>query len=261
MSYPRRKLDMDLLILEKASCDRMTAVQKEKDPAWDFNRFEALHYGSLDEPVEPKYDSYTVLSDAEEELNKLDAERPFLLPLERGTHYVWELFSELPRVGSSKSTRQFWNRLSRAMSDIPLPMEEDAFIDAFTQASLPLLSGATDMGDRFYLSDLDYGGWSGGIVSKDFLIDGLEMLVKKLSGPLCERSGEKKKRKDILDDLEDEPEDVTEEQPEVVTEGQPEDVTEEASQEDSQQDPEDGEFKQKEDIKEDVSEQKDRTDM
>ncbi|MBO4669420.1 MAG: hypothetical protein J5648_05535 [Lachnospiraceae bacterium] len=270
MSYPRRKLDMDLLILEKASCDRMTAVQKEKDPTWDFNRFEALHYGSLDGPIEPKYDSYTVLSDAEEELNKLDAERPFLLPLERGTHYVWELFSELPRVGSSKSTRQFWNRLSRAMSDLPLPMEEDAFIDAFTQASLPLLSGATDMGDRFYLSELDYGGWSGGIVSKDFLIDGLEMLVKKLSGPLCERYGGKKKRKDILeDDLEEYAEETAEESSEESagedSEKSPEENSEEnpeaGSQEDSQQDPEDGEFKQKEDIKEDVSEQKDRTDL
>ena len=265
MSYPRRKLDMDLLILEKASCDRMTAVQKEKDPTWDFNRFEALHYGSLDGPAEPKYDSYTVLSDAEEELNKLDAERPFLLPLERGTHYVWELFSELPRVGSSKSTRQFWNRLSRAMSDIPLPMEEDAFIEAFTQASLPLLSGATDMGDRFYLSDLDYGGWSGGIVSKDFLIDGLEMLVKKLSGPLCECSGEKKKRRDILDDSEEDSDEVSEEVSDEVTGEIPEETagkdSEEVTEQDSQQDPEDGEYKQKEDIKEDVSEQKDRTDL
>ena len=262
MSYPRRKLDMDLLILEKASCDRMTAVQKEKDPTWDFNRFEALHYGSLDGPIEPKYDSYTVLSDAEEELNQLDAERPFLLPLERGTHYVWELFSELPRVGSSKSTRQFWNRLSRAMSDLPLPMEEDAFIDAFTQASLPLLSGATDMGDRFYLSDLDYGGWSGGIVSKDFLIDGLEMLVKKLNGPLCERYGGKKKRKDILeDDLEEYSEEKAEEPSEGSEEEPSEENPEAVSQEDSQQDPQDGEFKQKEDIKEDVSEQKDRTDL
>ena len=201
MSYPRRKMDMDLLILEKASCERMTAVQKKKDPSWDFDRFEALHYGSLDEPAEGNYDSYTVLSDASEELDKLDEERPFLLPLERGTHYVWELFQELPRVGSSKSTRQFWNRLSRAMSDIPLPMEEDDFIDAFTKASLPLLEDATDLGDRFYLSKLDYGGWSGGIVSKDFLVDGLQMLVKKLNGPLRDRSGEpRKKRKDVLDE-------------------------------------------------------------
>lgn len=213
MSYPRRKLDMDLLILEKASCERMTAVQKKKNPAWDFDRFEALHYGSLDEPAEPCYDTYTVLADAAEELNKLDEERPFLLPLERGVHYVWELFVELPRVGSSKSTRQFWNRLSRAMSDLPLPMGEDELIDAFTKASLPLLEKATDLGDRFYLSDLDYGGWSGGIVSKDFLVDGLKMLVKKLDGPLCERSGERRDNK------------------------------------------------QKEDIKEYVSEQKDRTDM
>lgn len=200
MSYPRRKLDMDLLILERESCERMTAVQKKKNPAWDFDRFEALHYGSLDEPIEPCYDSYTVLSEASEELNKLDGERPFLLPLERGTHYAWELFVELPRIGSSKSTRQFWNRLSRAMSDLTLPMEEDEFIDAFTKASLPLLEDSTDLGDRFYISKLDFGGWSGGIVSKDFLVDGLQMLVKKLSGPLCARSGEAKKRKDILED-------------------------------------------------------------
>ena len=212
MSYPRRKMDMDLLILERASCERMTAVQKKKDPSWDFDRFEALHYGSLDEPIEGAYDSYTVLSDASEELDRLDAERPFLLPLERGTHYVWELFQELPRVGSSKSTRQFWNRLSRAMSDIPLPMEEDEFIDAFTKASLPLLKDATDLGDRFYLSQLDYGGWSGGIVSKDFLVDGLQMLVKKLNGPLCDRSGEtKKKRKDVLEDDPAEEESTSEE--------------------------------------------------
>ena len=191
---------MDLLILERESCERMTKVQKLKNPAWDFNRFEALHYGSLNENTDPCYDSYTVLSDAAEELNSLDEERPFLLPLERGTHYVWELFQELPKVGSSKSTRQFWNRLSRAMSDLELPMEEDAFIDAFTNASMPLLKNATDLGDRFYISELDYGGWSGGIVSKDFLVDGLKMLVQKLNGPLCYRSGEQKKRKDVLEE-------------------------------------------------------------
>lgn len=232
MSYPRRKLDMDLLILERESCERMTAVQKLKNPAWDFDRFEALHYGSLDEPAEPCYDTYTVLADAAGELDKLDEERPFLLPLERGTHYVWEMFTELPKVGSSKSTRQFWNRLSRAMSDLPLPMEEDEFIDAFTKASLPLLENATDMGDRFYLSGLDYGGWSGGIVSKDFLVDGLQMLVKKLKGPLCERSGERNKKKD---------------DPEETSSGEPSGESRENNQ--------------KEDIKEYVSEQKDRTDM
>ena len=218
MSYPRRKLDMDILILERESCERMTAVQKQKNPAWDFNRFEALHYGSLDGQPEPCYDTFAVLSDASEELNRLDEERPFLLPLERGTHYVWELFQELPRVGSSKSTRQFWNRLSRAMSDLPLPMEEDEFIEAFTKASLPLLANATDMGDRFYISELDYGGWSGGIVSKDFLVDGLQMLVKKLSGPLCDRSGErKKKRKDVLlDDPDESEESIKAEEDEAV---------------------------------------------
>lgn len=191
---------MDLLILERESCERMTAVQKQKNPAWDFNRFEALHYGSLNEPADPCYDSYTVLSEATEELNRLDEQRPFLLPLERGTHYVWELFLELPKVGSSKSTRQFWNRLSRAMSDLQLPMEEEDFIEAFTKASLELLKNATDLGDRFYISELDFGGWSGGIVSKDFLVDGLTMLVKKLDGPLCYRSGEQKKRKDDLEE-------------------------------------------------------------
>ena len=250
MSYPRRKMDMDLLILEKASCDRMTEVQKKKDPTWDFDRFEALHYGSLDEPAESRYDSYTVLSDASEELDKLDEERPFLLPLERGTHYVWELFQELPRVGSSKSTRQFWNRLARAMSDIPLPLEEDEFIDAFTKASLPLLKDATDLGDRFYLSGLDYGGWSGGIVSKDFLVDGLQMLVKKLSGPLCDRSGEpKKKRKDVLEDDLAETEDASEEEPADVTPSD-DSATEESSGETQGN-------KNKEDMKGYVSEQKD----
>ncbi len=248
MSYPRRKMDMDLLILEKASCERMTAVQKKKDPSWDFDRFEALHYGSLDEPAEGNYDSYTVLSDASEELDKLDEERPFLLPLERGTHYVWELFQELPRVGSSKSTRQFWNRLSRAMSDIPLPMEEDEFIDAFTKASLPLLEDATDLGDRFYLSKLDYGGWSGGIVSKDFLVDGLQMLVKKLNGPLRDRSGEpKKKRKDVLD------EDLAEAEDEA--EGETGDNPAESPGTDETEEPQGN--NNKEDMKGYVSEQKD----
>ncbi|MBO4281383.1 MAG: hypothetical protein J5872_06050 [Lachnospiraceae bacterium] len=232
MSFPRRKLDMDLLILERESCERMTAVQKKKNPAWDFDRFEAFHYGSLDEPADPCYDTCTVLADAAEELDRLDAERPFLLPLERGTHYVWELFSELPKVGSSKSTRQFWNRLSRAMSDLPLPMGEDELIDAFTKASLPLLEKATDLGDRFYLSELDYGGWSGGIVSKDFLVDGLQMLVKKLKGPLCERSGVRSKKS---------------EEPEEHPSGEP-----------SGESPENN---QKEDIKEYVSEQEDRTDL
>ncbi len=208
---------MDLLILERESCERMTKVQKLKNPEWDFNRFEALHYGSLNEPIDACYDSFKVLSDATDELNQLDEERPFLLPLERGTHYAWELFLELPKVGSSKSTRQFWNRLSRAMSDLQLPMEEDAFIDAFTEASMPLLKNATDLGDRFYISELDYGGWSGGIVSKDFLVDGLKMLVQKLNGPFRYRSDEQKKRKDVLE--EEIPVDtVTEQSPEAPAE-------------------------------------------
>ncbi len=246
MSYPRRKMDMDLLILERVSCERMTAVQKKKDPTWDFDRFEALHYGSLDEPAEGNYDTYTVLADASEELDRLDAERPFLLPLERGTHYVWELFQETPRVGTSKSTRQFWNRLSRAMSDLPLPMGEDEFIDAFTKASLPLLKDATDLGDRFYLSGLDYGGWSGGIVSKDFLVDGLQMLVKKLNGPWRDRSGEpKKKRKDILED------DTPEEEPDEAADSPEEE--EEAAAETA----ETAGNNDKEDMKEYVSEQED----
>ncbi len=189
MSYPRKKLDLQLLILEAASCAVMEQAAKKQDPKWDFNRFEAVNFGMAEKTTDDeKYEAYRVLALSEAALDALDAERPFLLPLERGVHYVWELFVELPRVGNSSSTHQFWNRLARVMSEINLPITEEELSKYFEQALLYLLKDATDLGDRFYLSDLDYGGWSGGIVSKDFLIEGLQMLVKKLSGPVCEHT-------------------------------------------------------------------------
>ncbi len=185
MSYPRKKLDLAMLILEAASCAVMEQAAKQVDSTWDFSEFEAVNFGMLKkEEVEPRYEPFRVLSLAEEGLDRLDAERPILLPMERGTHYVWELFIELPRVGGSCSTHQFWNRLARVMSEISLPIEETELVSYYEMAAKYLLKGATDLGDRFYLADLDYGGWNGGIVSKDFLVEGLQLLLSKLSGPL-----------------------------------------------------------------------------
>ncbi len=194
MSYPRRKLDLDLLILEAASCAIIEKEAKRRFPHWDFNRFEAANYGNAEmASAEHMYEPHRVLSWVTRELNELDEARPFLLPLERGTHYAWELFVELPRVGGSCSTHQFWNRLARVMSELTLPLTAEELVDYYEKALLYLLQGATDMGDRFYLSDIDFGGWNGGIVSKDFLVEGLKMLVTKLDGPLCERSIGKKR--------------------------------------------------------------------
>ena len=166
----------------------MEYAAKRKNPAWDFGKFEALHFGTMEHPeFSEEYDAFRVLSQAEEYLDELDRQIPFLLPLERGQHYAWELFVELPRVGGSRSTRQFWNRLARAMSDVALPMETDEFVASYSDCLQQLLSNATDMGDRFYLADLDYGGWNGGIVSKDFLVDGLEILAAKLKSPVFDR--------------------------------------------------------------------------
>ena len=52
------------------------------------------------------------------------------------------------------------------------------------------------MGDRFYLPSMDYGGWNGGIVTKDFLIDGLKMLAVKLEGPARESRRRKKEEEE-----------------------------------------------------------------
>ncbi len=188
MSYPRKRLDLNMLILERRSCEAMEYAAKQKNPKWSFERFEALHFGIVDDSeAGEEYDAYRVLSQAEPYLDELDKQIPFLHPLERGTHYVWELFLELPRVGSSRSTRQLWNRLARAMSGIELPIETDEFIDRYGELLQGLLKDATDMGDRFYLAELDYGGWDGGIISKDFLIEGLQMLVAKLKSPVLDR--------------------------------------------------------------------------
>lgn len=193
MSYPRKKLDLNMLILERRSCEAMEYAAKLKNPKWSFERFEALHFGIVDDPeAGDEYDTYRVLSQAEEYLDELDRQIPFLHPLERGTHYAWELFIELPRVGSSRSTRQLWNRLARAMSEIELPVDTDEFVDQYGELLQGLLKGATDMGDRFYLAELDYGGWDGGIISKDFLIEGLQMLVAKLKSPVHDRSAKEK---------------------------------------------------------------------
>lgn len=206
MSYPRRKLDLNLLILERRSCEAMEYAAKQKNPNWDFKYFEALHFGTMENPeMTEEYDAFRVLSQAEAYLDELDRQIPFLLPLERGQHYAWELFVELPRVGGSRSTRQLWNRLARAMSDVALPLETDEFIEQYSAFLQELLAGATDMGDRFYLADLDYGGWNGGIISKDFLVDGLEMLATKLKSPVYDRS-RKEPPEDVSEPSGEEPE-------------------------------------------------------
>ena len=45
--------------------------------------------------------------------------------------------------------------------------------------------------DPCYLTELDYGGWNGGFVTKDFLIEGLRMLAAKLDATAGERKKEK----------------------------------------------------------------------
>jgi len=188
MSFPRKKLDMGLLILEERSCEVITACAKRFHPDWSFERFEAIQCNAADAlPSDGnRYDDSYIFHIAGPSLDVLDREVPFLFPLERGTHYLWELFTELPRSGGSRSSRQFWNRLARAMSGIALPITTDELVAHFEQASLALLANAVDMGDRFYIPDMDYGGWNGGIVSKDFLIAGLKMLAAKLDGPVRE---------------------------------------------------------------------------
>ncbi|MBQ6660787.1 MAG: hypothetical protein IJM57_05075 [Lachnospiraceae bacterium] len=182
---------MSLLILEERSCAVIERCAKKFYPDWDFNRFEAIQCNAADaEPADGgRYDASYIFHIAGPALDALDAEVPFLFPLERGTHYLWELFTELPKSGGSRSSRQFWNRLSRAMSSIEMPITQDELIEYFEQASLALLERSVDLGDRFYIQELDYGGWNGGIVTKDFLIEGLKMLAAKLKGP----GGERKK--------------------------------------------------------------------
>lgn len=191
MSFPRKKLDMGLLILEERSCEVIEACAKKFDPEWDFNRFEAIQCNAADALPEDgnRYDASYIFHISGPALDTLDREIPFLFPLERGKHYMWELFTDLPKSGGSRSSRQFWNRLSRAMSKIELPITEDELVSEFEQASLALLNRSVDLGDRFYLPDLDYGGWNGGFVSKDFLIEGLRMLASKLAVA----SGDRKK--------------------------------------------------------------------
>ncbi len=185
MSYPRGRLDLNLLILEKKACEAMVYASRKKDPTWKFSTFEAIHFGALKpDEIEERYSISQVLGLAERYFEELDKRIPFCLPMEEGTHYLWELFAEIPKVGESASTRQFWNRLARALSDRELPMTVDEFVAAYSEAAQKLLSKATDMGDRFYLSELDFGGWSGGIVSKDFLVEGMDKIARKLDGPL-----------------------------------------------------------------------------
>lgn len=194
MSFPRKKLDMSLLILEERSCQVIAACARRFHPDWSFDRFEAIQCNATDPVPEDgnRYEASYIFHIAGPALDELDREVPFLFPLERGTHYLWELFTELPRSGGSRSSRQFWNRLSRAMSWIEMPITTDELVARFEEASLALLQGAIDMGDRFYLPSMDYGGWNGGIVTKDFLIDGLKMLAVKLEGPARESRRRKK---------------------------------------------------------------------
>ncbi|MBR6018649.1 MAG: hypothetical protein IK055_00350 [Lachnospiraceae bacterium] len=173
---------MGQLILEERSCEVIETCAKKFYPDWDFNRFEAIQCNAADASPEDgnRYDASYIFHIAGPALDNLDREIPFLFPLERGKHYLWELFTELPKSGGSRSSRQFWNRLSRAMSSIELPITTDELVADFEQASLALLDRSVDLGDRFYLPELDYGGWNGGFVTKDFLIEGLRMLAAKL---------------------------------------------------------------------------------
>ena len=179
MSFPRKKLDMGLLILEERSCEAIEACAKKFHPDWDFNRFEAIQCNAADATPEDgnRYDASYIFHISGPALDALDREIPFLFPLERGKHYLWELFTELPKSGG-------------AMSGIELPITTDELVEEFEKASLALLDRAVDLGDRFYLTDLDYGGWNGGFVTKDFLIEGLRMLAAKLDA-----TGERKKEK------------------------------------------------------------------
>ena len=198
MSFPRKKLDMSLLILEERSCQVIAACARRFHPDWSFDRFEAIQCNATDPVPEDgnRYEASYIFHIAGPALDELDREVPFLFPLERGTHYLWELFTELPRSGGSRSSRQFWNRLSRAMSWIEMPITTDELVARFEEASLALLQGAIDMGDCFYLPSMDYGGWNGGIVTKDFLIDGLKMLAVKLEGPARESRRRKKEEEE-----------------------------------------------------------------
>ena len=204
MSFPRKKLDMSLLILEERSCQVIAACARRFHPDWSFDRFEAIQCNATDPVPEDgnRYEASYIFHIAGPALDELDREVPFLFPLERGTHYLWELFTELPRSGGSRSSRQFWNRLSRAMSWIEMPITTDELVARFEEASLALLQGAIDMGDRFYLPSMDYGGWNGGIVTKDFLIDGLKMLAVKLEGPARESRRRKKEEEEAAAEAE-----------------------------------------------------------
>ena len=173
MSFPTKKLDMGLLILEERSCEVIETCAKKFYPDWDFNRFEAIQCNAADASPEDgnRYDASYIFHIAGPALDALDR--------------------ELPKSGGSRSSRQFWNRLSRAMSGIELPITTDELVEDFEQASLALLDRAVDLGDRFYLTELDYGGWNGGFVTKDFLIEGLRMLAAKLDATAGDRKKEK----------------------------------------------------------------------
>ena len=103
MSFPRKKLDMSQLILEQRSCEVITTCARKFHPDWDFNRFEAIQCNAADASPEDgnRYDASYIFHISGPALDTLDREIPFLFPLERGKHYLWELFTELPKSGGS----------------------------------------------------------------------------------------------------------------------------------------------------------------
>lgn len=136
---------------------------------------EAMHGGYLNK-------RYNLIEACKEELDKLDANKPFLKFGYPGTHYGYELFLSDPESWGLRGSPYMWAHCARAFSRDVLPMDpqyfEKKYRGLFQAKGIPF-DGEPE--GHTYCKELAFGGMSSGSVTNDFGIKTLSQLLERLA--------------------------------------------------------------------------------
>ena len=125
---------------------------------------------------------YNLKKACEEELNRLDENKPFLKFGYPGTHYGYELFLSDPEHWGLRGSPFMWAHCARAFSRDILPMEPEYFEIKYRE--LFKIKGIPFEGDpdgHTYCKELAFGGMSSGCVTNNFGITTLSQLLHRLT--------------------------------------------------------------------------------
>lgn len=175
MPIPYEKLSYNDILHHQGAYECFDNAGKKMFDEWDIVGFEKAVLGCGENCFLSMADEIKTAPALYGELNE---KMPFLKYNEDGQHYAYELFLPPPKFWGSRGAPFYWAYVAREFTYDKLPMKEDLLYKKYAGI-------ANDFGiemegqDSYYIERFSAGGMSSGVVTSEFVRNGLETIKSR----------------------------------------------------------------------------------